>query len=81
MLLRRIYAGRKYPYVYTLSISTSKNQSTKARGALYIPTYEYNYKISLDVTNITRILHHQYGAIARIQGCTSANSINGGSES
>jgi len=24
-------------------------------------------KLSLDVTNITRILHHQYGAIARIK--------------
>ena len=28
-LLRRIYAGQKYPHVYTLSISTGKNQSTK----------------------------------------------------
>ena len=35
---RRIYAGQKYPYVYTLSISIGKNQSTEARGALYIPT-------------------------------------------
>ena len=26
-LLRRIYAGQKYPHVYTLSISTGKNQS------------------------------------------------------
>jgi len=43
--LRRIYAGQKYPYVYTLSISTGKNQSTEARGALYIPAHEYNYKV------------------------------------
>ena len=28
-----------------LSISTGKNQSTDASGALYIPTYEYNYKV------------------------------------
>jgi len=45
MLLRRIYVGRKYPHIYTLSISTDKNQSTKAHSALYIPTYEYNYKV------------------------------------
>jgi len=30
-LLRRIYAGRKYPHVYKLSISTDKNQSTEAQ--------------------------------------------------
>jgi len=30
---------------YTLSISTGKNQSTEARGALYILTYEYIYKV------------------------------------
>jgi len=34
-----------YPHVYTLSISTCKNQSTKVCGALYILTYEYNYKV------------------------------------
>ena len=28
-----------------LSIIIGKNQSTEARGALYIPTYEYNYKV------------------------------------
>jgi len=28
--LWRIYAGRKYPHVYTLSISTGKNQSAEA---------------------------------------------------
>jgi len=44
-LLRRIYACRKYPHVYTLSISTDKNQSVKVRGALCIPIYEYNYKV------------------------------------
>jgi len=44
-LLRRIYVGRKYPHIYALSISTGKNQSTKVRGVLCIPTYEYNYKV------------------------------------
>jgi len=29
MLLQRIYAGRKYPHLYTLSISTDQNQSKK----------------------------------------------------
>ena len=29
--LRRIYARRKYPHVYTLRISTCKNQSAKAQ--------------------------------------------------
>jgi len=48
MLLRRIYAGQKYPHIYKLSISTGKNQSTKVRGALYIPTYEYNYKVIIE---------------------------------
>ena len=38
MLLRRIYVGQKYPHIYMLSISTGKNQSTEARGSLYIPT-------------------------------------------
>ena len=28
-----------------LNISTGKNQSTEARGALYIPTREYGYKV------------------------------------
>ena len=31
MLLRRIYVGQKYPHIYTLSISISKNQSTEAQ--------------------------------------------------
>jgi len=44
-LLQRIYVGQKYPPIYTLSISTGKNQSTKTHGALYIPIYEYNYKV------------------------------------
>ena len=45
MLVRRIYVGQKYPHIYTLSISTCKNQSLEIHGALYIPTYEYNYKV------------------------------------
>ena len=54
MSRRRIYAGRKYPHVYTLSISTGKNQSTKARGALYILTYEYNYKVIIRCDTIVQ---------------------------
>ena len=29
-------------HIYILSINIGKNQSTKVRGALYIPSYEYN---------------------------------------
>jgi len=43
--------------VYTLSISTGKNQSTEARGASYIPTYEYNYKV---ITRCDTILQEYY---------------------
>jgi len=45
MLVWRIYIGQKYPHIYTLSINTGKNQSIEVRGALYIPTYEYDYKV------------------------------------
>jgi len=31
-----------------LSISTGKNQSTDAHGALYIQTYKYNYKVIIE---------------------------------
>ena len=34
-----------------------KNQSTKIRGALYIPTYEYNYKV---ITGCDTILQEYY---------------------
>jgi len=57
MLLRRIYASQKYPHVYALSIITCKNQSTKVRGTLYIPTYEYNYKV---ITGRDTILQEYY---------------------
>ena len=63
-LLRRVYAGRKYPHVYTLSISTGKNQSTKARGTLYIPTYEYNYKV---ITRCDTILHEFTSPIGELR--------------
>ena len=36
---------QKYPYIYTISISIGKNQSAKVHGALYILTYDYNYKV------------------------------------
>ena len=57
MLLRRIYIGRKYPHIYILGISTCKNQSTKVRDALYISTYEYNYKV---IIGCDAILHEYY---------------------
>jgi len=52
--------------IYTLSISTGKNQSKKVYGALYIPTYEYNYKF---ITGYDTILQEYYitNANARIQ--------------
>ena len=40
-----------------ISINTGKNQSTKVRDALYIPTYEYNYKI---ITGCDAILKEYY---------------------
>ena len=36
--LRRIYAGQKYPHVYTLSISTGKNQRRKHSGNIHSNT-------------------------------------------
>ena len=40
-----------------LSINTGKNQISKIRGALYIPTYEYNYKV---ITRCDTILQEYY---------------------
>jgi len=61
-MVRRCYCDvytvcQKYPHIYTLSISTSKNQSSELRGALYIPTYEYNYKV---ITGCDTILQEYY---------------------
>ena len=81
-LLQRIYASQKYLHVYTLSISTGKNQSTEISGALYIPTHEYNYKV---ITRGDPILHEYYITdmcnceITKI--CTCMNSTKTGSES
>ena len=47
----------KIPSHIYVSISTCKNQRTKARGALYISTYEYNYKV---ITGCDRILQEYY---------------------
>jgi len=47
----------KYPHIYMLSISTGKNQSTKALDALYITTYEQLQSYHRMCHNITRILH------------------------
>ena len=74
-VIATIYVGRKYPHVYRLSISTGKNQSTKASGALYIPTYEYNYKV---ITWSDTILQEYYITDRRkyenTRRCTSMNS-------
>ena len=40
-----------------ISISTGKNQSMKVRGALYILTCEYNYKV---ITECDTILQEYY---------------------
>ena len=53
--------GWKYPHIYTLSISASKNQSIRVCGVLcsvlYIPTYEYNYRV---ITRYDTILQEYY---------------------
>jgi len=54
MYIRR---SRIPSHIYTLSISTGKNQSSKIRGALYIPTYEYNHKV---ITGCDTILEEYY---------------------
>jgi len=58
-----------------LSISTCKNKSTEASGALYIPTYEYNYKV---ITRCDTILQEYYITDRRkcenTKRCTSMNS-------
>ena len=81
MLLRHIYVGRKYPHIYTLSISTGKNQSTEACGALYIPKYEYNYKV---ITGCDTILQEYYITDRRnyenVRRYTSMNSTKGAHE-
>ena len=65
-LLWRIYVDQRYPHIYTLSISTYKNQSTEARGALYIPTYEYNYKVITRGVKYYKNITSLIGANARI---------------
>ena len=49
-----------------LSISTGKNQSTEARGALYIPTYSTITKSSQDVTQYYMNITSPISANARI---------------
>jgi len=75
-LLRRTYAGQKYPHICILSISTDKNQSMKVRDTLYIPTYEYNYKV---ITEYDVILQGYYITDKRksenTRKYTSMNSI------
>ena len=66
-LLRLIYAVRKYPHTHILSISTSKNQSMKVCGALYVPTYGTNTNLSHDVTQYYKNITSSIGVNARIQ--------------
>ena len=74
--MRRIYVGQKYSHIYMLSISTGKNQSLKIRGALYIPTYEYNYKV---ITRCDTLVQEYYITDRRkcenTKRCTNMNSI------
>ena len=60
--------NRKCPYIYTLKISTNKNQSTKVHGALCIPTHEYNYKV---ITGCDTILQEYY--ITGRRNCENTN--------
>ena len=57
----------EYPHVYTLSISADKNQSTEANGALYIPTYKYNYRVITRGDKYYNNITSPIGANARIQ--------------
>ena len=43
--LRYVYAERKYPHVYTLSISTDQNQSTEVRSVYTFQHIDYNFKV------------------------------------
>jgi len=65
-----------------LSIITCKNKSTKARGALCIPTYEYHYKV---ITGCDTILQEYYITDRRkcenIKRYTIMNGIKGAHES
>jgi len=61
-LLQCIYAGQKYPHIYTLSISIVKNQSIKVCGVLYIPTMSTITKLSQDITQHYNIITSSIGA-------------------
>ena len=64
-----------------LSISTVKNQSSKIRDALYIPTCKYNYKF---ITGWDTILQEYYITDRRnyenTKRYTNMNSIKGAHE-
>ena len=62
-----MYAGQKYSHAYMLSISTGKNQSSKIYGALYILTYEYNYKLTPEVTQYYKNITSPISVSLRIQ--------------
>ena len=64
-----------------LCIGTCKNQSAKVRGALYIPTYDYNYKA---IIGCDTILQEYYTTDGRncenTKRYTSMNSTKGAHE-
>ena len=59
MSLRRIYAGQKYPHVYTLSISTGKNQSAKTQWYYTFQQKSTSTWLPQRGYNFTGILHRQ----------------------
>jgi len=65
ILLLRIYAGQKYPHIYTLSIrQESVYEST---WCIIYSNIWYNYKVITDVTQYYKNITSQIGANAKIQ--------------
>jgi len=52
--LRRIYAGQRYPHVYTLSFSTGKNQSAEAQWSYTFQQKSISTKLSQRVIQYYR---------------------------
>jgi len=50
-----MYGGRKYPHIYTLSISTCKNQRTKVHNAYTFQHKESTYKVITELDIILQI--------------------------
>ena len=56
--MQRIYAGQKYPHEYTLSIRQVRIR-VRSKWCITFQHMSTITKLSPDVTNITRILHHR----------------------